>query len=62
MRRERIAPTMVMIALTTILTMGPAMNALACGGLVAPNGTINLLKTTTLAAYHQGIEHYVTSF
>ena len=38
------------------------MNALACGGLVAPNGTINLLKTTTLAAYHRGIEHYVTSF
>jgi hypothetical protein len=62
MRRERIAPTMAVIALTTVLTIGPAMNALACGGLVAPNGTINLLKTTTLAAYHRGIEHYVTSF
>ena len=62
MRRERLAPTMAVIALTTILTIGPAMNALACGGLVAPNGTINLLKTTTLAAYHRGIEHYVTSF
>jgi hypothetical protein len=53
---------MVVIALATILTLGPAMNALACGGLVAPNGTINLLRTTTLAAYHRGIEHYVTSF
>ena len=41
---------------------GPAGAALACGGLVTPNGTINLLRTTTLAAYHQGIEHYVTSF
>src|SRR4029078_4959243 len=62
MRRERIAPTMAVIALTAILTIGPAMNALACGGLGAPNGTITLLKTTPLAAYHRGIEHYVTSF
>jgi hypothetical protein len=29
---------------------------------VAPNGTISLLRTTTLAAYHRGIEHYITSF
>lgn len=41
------------------LTAGPA---LACGGLVAPNGAVNLVRTTTLAAYHGGIEHYVTSF
>jgi hypothetical protein len=39
-----------------------AVPALACGGLVAPNGTINLVKTTTLAAYADGVEHYVTSF
>ena len=38
---------------------GPAA---ACGGLVASNGSINLLRTATLAAYHEGIEHYVTSF
>ena len=36
--------------------------AFACGGLVAPNGTINLLKTTTLSAYVDGVEHYITSF
>jgi hypothetical protein len=36
--------------------------ALACGGLVAPNGAVNLLRTSTLAAYSDGIEHYVTSF
>ena len=35
---------------------------LARGGLVTPNGTVSLLKTTTLAAYHEGVEHYVTSF
>jgi len=34
----------------------------ACGGLVGENGTIRLVRTTTLAAYHDGIERYVTSF
>jgi hypothetical protein len=36
--------------------------AFACGGLVAPNGSVNLLRTSTLAGYHNGVEHYVTSF
>jgi len=45
--------------LLMVLTAGPA---LACGGLVAPNGSINLLRTATLAAYVDGVEHYVTSF
>ena len=39
-----------------------AAPASACGGLVAPNGTINLVRTTTLAAYDDGVEHYVTAF
>jgi hypothetical protein len=39
-----------------------AAPALACGGLVGENGTIQLVRTTTLAAYHDGVEHYVTSF
>jgi len=52
------------IALTAALTAlafaaGPT---LACGGLIGPNGAVNLLRTTTLAAYHDGIEHYVTAF
>jgi hypothetical protein len=51
------------LALTVaVLTFGPAGAALACGGLIAPNGTISLTRTTTLAAYHDGIEHYITSF
>jgi hypothetical protein len=37
-------------------------SALACGGLVNANGSVTLVRTTTLAAYHEGIEHYVTSF
>lgn len=45
--------------LVTLLTTAPAW---ACGGLVNPNGTVSLVRTTTLAAYHGGVEHYVTSF
>ena len=39
-----------------------AAPALACGGLIGPNGAVNLLRTTTLAGYHDGQEHYVTAF
>jgi hypothetical protein len=45
--------------LALALTAAPAA---ACGGLVGENGTIQLTRTTTLAAYHNGIERYVTSF
>ena len=41
------------------LSVGPA---LACGGLIGPNGAVNLLRTTTLAGYHDGAEHYITAF
>ncbi|HEY8092695.1 MAG TPA: hypothetical protein VID93_02900, partial [Acidimicrobiales bacterium] len=34
----------------------------ACGGLVGENGTIQLVRTSTLAAFHDGVERYVTSF
>jgi hypothetical protein len=36
--------------------------AWACGSLVAPNGAVRLVRTTTLATYDDGVEHYVTSF
>ena len=39
-----------------------AAPALACGGLIGPNGAVNLLRTTTFAGYHDGVEHYVTAF
>jgi hypothetical protein len=39
-----------------------ATPALACGGLIGPNGAVNLVRTTTLAGYHDGVEHYVTAF
>ena len=36
--------------------------ALACGGLVAPDGDVRLDKATTFVTWHDGVEHYVTSF
>lgn len=42
-----------------LLLAGPT---LACGGLIGPNGAVNLLRTTTFAGYHDGVEHYVTAF
>jgi hypothetical protein len=47
-------------ALITLLVAASPM--LACGGLIGPNGAVNLLRTTTLAGYHDGYEHYVTAF
>jgi Uncharacterized protein conserved in bacteria (DUF2330) len=59
---QRFAKRATVAALAALLVLIPASAALACGGLVAPNGTVSLVRTTTLAAYHNGIEHYVTSF
>ena len=39
-----------------------AAPAFACAGLIGPNGAVNLLRTTTFAGYHDGVEHYVTAF
>ena len=56
---RRIAIGLPAAALAMLLAATPA---LACGGLIGPNGAVNLLRTTTLAGYHDGIEHYVTAF
>jgi hypothetical protein len=45
-----------------VLAWGVAAPAWACGGLVGENGTIQLVRTTTLAAFHDGVQRYVTSF
>jgi len=49
-------------AIGTAIGLALAPAAAACGGLVGENGTIQLVRTTTLAAYHDGVERYVTSF
>ena len=53
---------LAVLAATTAFTVGVAGPAIACGGLIGPNGAVNLLRTTTFAGYHDGVEHYVTSF
>jgi hypothetical protein len=61
--RRRGAPV-VAAALSVFVVVGVMTSApaAACGGLVGQNGTIQLSRTTTLAAYHEGVERYVTSF
>src|SRR5712692_4161536 len=55
--------TIVVFAAVLAVAVGQtASSADACAGLIGPNGTVNLGRTTTLVAYHDGVEHYVTSF
>src|SRR2546423_240427 len=49
-------------AATLALFLTQALPAAACGGLVAPSGAIRLAKATTLVEWHNGVEHYLTSF
>jgi hypothetical protein len=51
----------VLIAATAaVVATGSA--AWACGSLVGPNGAVQLVRTSTLAAHHDGFEHYITNF
>jgi Uncharacterized protein conserved in bacteria (DUF2330) len=57
MRRLLLVPIIVVVV---VIATGSA--AFACGSLVGPNGAVNLVRTSTLAAWHDGVEHYVTNF
>src|SRR5688500_20051350 len=57
--RRRFSRAFLGASLALRLVAGPT---LACGGLIGPNGAVNLLRTTTFAGYHDGVEHYVTAF
>src|SRR5947207_13300890 len=50
-----------MVVAAAAMVAGPVA-ADACAGLIGSNGAVNLGRTTTLAAYHDGEEHYVTAF
>ena len=50
------------VVVSTFMFLSIAGPALACGGLVAPGGAVQLVRTTTLSAYVDGVEHYITSF
>jgi hypothetical protein len=56
---RRIGLLLVLVGTAVVVAAAPAG---ACGGLVGENGTIQLTRTTTLAAHHNGVERYVTSF
>ncbi len=49
-------------AATLAVFLTQALPVAACGGLIAPNGAIRLEKATTLVAWHDGVERYLTSF
>src|SRR5581483_11979618 len=55
--------TLVATAIALITSFAATVApTLACAGLIGSNGAVNLGRTTTLAAYHDGVEHYVTAF
>ncbi len=56
-RRFLLAPVLAL----AFLVLGSGA-ALACGGLIAPGHAEVLRKATTLSAWHNGYEHYVTGF
>ena len=47
-------PWLSLVAATAALLI-TAVPAMACGGLIGPNGAVNLLRTTTFAGYHDGV-------
>jgi hypothetical protein len=53
-------PVFLLALMLTLVSLGAP--AFACGGLIGPNGAVNLLRTTTFVGYHDGVEHYVTAF
>jgi hypothetical protein len=62
----RLLTKLTPLGIATVIALGlfvtQALPAFACGGLVAPNGSVRLSRATTLVAWHDGIEHYMTSF
>ena len=60
--RTLVATAGVLGALAAGLIVQGGSLADACAGLIGSNGAVNLGRTTTLAAYHDGVEHYVTAF
>src|SRR5918912_99670 len=55
---KKLAAVTIALGLFVIQTLP----AFACGALVAPNGSVRLARASTLVAWHDGIERYLTSF
>ena len=61
MRAPIVTLAVIAAAAIGLLAQTPIL-ADACAGLIGSNGAVNLGRTTTLAAYHDGVEHYITAF
>src|SRR5437870_13892280 len=60
--RPLITTVPILAAVVAAAVLHDSGSAEACAGLIGSNGAVNLGRTTTLAAYHDGLEHYVTAF
>jgi hypothetical protein len=60
--RTVIATVAAAVTIVAASLAASTSNAAACAGLIGSNGAVNLGRTTTLAAYHDGVQHYITSF
>ncbi|MEX2159458.1 MAG: DUF2330 domain-containing protein [Dehalococcoidia bacterium] len=60
--RRLLNATIAALAVGTIAIFAKPTLADACAGLIGSNGAVNLGRTTTLAGYQNGVEHYVTAF
>src|SRR5260370_41775584 len=61
MRRKVFVPAIAIVIALGLFAF-QALPALACGGLIAPDGDVHLARATTFVAWHTGIEHYQSSF
>lgn len=61
MARRLLAPFVLTLGGLVLASAQPAL-AECSGGLIAPGHSVALIKTTSLAAWHGGYEHYVTGF
>src|SRR5205085_5998328 len=62
MRPTRRRTWFLTLTAATVALTAAAGPAFACGGVFSQNGEVNLTRTTTLAGYADGVEHYVTAF
>src|SRR6476659_3788834 len=62
MFKRFVATALGLLVLAGATVAGSPLAAEACAGLIGSNGAVNLGRTTTLAAYEDGYEHYVTAF
>jgi hypothetical protein len=53
---------LLLVCVVVGVSVAGAGPAFSCGALIGPRGSVNLSRTTTLAAHHWGVEHYITAF